>query len=289
MGIRLVLLLVAALSMTSHANERHNQDFEVKYPIVEDESYFASTVYFSELLELALSKSGHSYDLKPVKIPVFPAKRNIMFLQDGRFDINWMHTSSERESQVSPIRYPIFRGLGGWRLSFIRNNDSRFQQQNPRERWQQLIAGQGEKWPDTSIYRRNSFRVTTGLARSNLFNMLESERIDYFPRGIFEIWDELEHAQAKNLTIEEHTTLVYPTAFYLFVRKEDTHLRNIISDGIEQAYTDGSFLELFNKHYGPALKRAQLHSRKVIYLENTALPRETPLQDQRLWFSAQDF
>jgi hypothetical protein len=47
---------------------------------------------------------------------------------------------------------------------------------------------------------------------------------------------------------------------------------------------DGSLAALFQKHKGPLIERAQLGKRRIIELQNPALPPETPLQRSELWF-----
>ena len=113
--------------------------------------------------------------------------------------------------------------------------------------------------------------------------MLESERIDYFPRSVTEIWAELALYQQR-LAVEPSVVLHYPTAIYFFVRQGNTQLAADITDGLEKMIADGSFEKLFQQYYGATIRKAALKERRVFELKNPLMPKDMPIGRKALWF-----
>lgn len=258
---------------------------EVRYhEVLDDSVYSRLSDYTYQIIHLALSHSGREFKIIPVRKPPFSVPRNIKFVQDGRYDVAWMHTSKFREKALHPIRFPLYRGLGGWRVAFIREGDTRFDGISQQAKIQSLVAGQGESWPDTEILRSNGYHVRPAYGKDNLYQMLKLNRIDYFPRGVFEVWEEMHVAKAWGLTLEENIAIVYPTAFYLFVRNDDVYLIKALNEGFDRALADGSYHKLFYEMFGDAITKARLSERHIFTLDNPHLPKNTPLDIPALWY-----
>ncbi|BFM15471.1 transporter substrate-binding domain-containing protein [Maricurvus nonylphenolicus] len=240
--------------------------------------------YPIELLELALTYSGKNYLLQPSEL-ISSQLRALKKLESGKgVDVVWTMTSAKREERIRPIRIPIDKGLFGWRVPLIREADTgRFEGIHNRESVQALLAGQGHDWPDVGILRHNDFRVVTSGSYLGLFKMLASGRIDYFPRSIVEIWIEKEHHPDKHLQVDSNLLLIYPTAFYFFVHKDNQVLARDIEVGLEKLIANGEFNKLFDRHYGDYIQRAKLSQRRAFKLDNPLLPQETPLDRAELW------
>jgi ABC-type amino acid transport substrate-binding protein len=119
---------------------------------------------------------------------------------------------------------------------------------------------------------------------TDIFLKLAGGRIDYFPRSVQEIWTELGTHVDSGFAVEPSIALHYPAAMYFFVNRNNAALANDIRQGLERALADGTFEALFQRHFGPALKRAALDKRQVFELGNPLLPAETPLANRRLWW-----
>ena len=192
-------------------------------------------------------------------------------------------TSAERESKLLPIRIPIDKGLIGWRLIVMNKHRSELiARTRSLADLRTLKAGQGADWPDIAIMRGNGLNVYGTSNYESLFKMLESQRIDYLPRAISEIWAELD--KRKDLAVEPTLVLHYPTAIYFFVRKDDKRLAVDIAAGLEKMIADGSFETMFQEHYAPMIRRANLKTRQVVELRNPVLPDGMPLARKNLWF-----
>lgn len=286
LALLILLLSVPLLASTKSDLIRRGEPIVVGYPTVPtDPVYMERSDYLRDLLMLIFEHGGHPYSLKAVPVPPVPSSRTVMMMREGRYDVSWVHTNKERERVMRPIRIPMYRGLGGWRLLFVRKEDaSKYAAVNGISDLRKMIAGQGHDWPDIDILRHNDLSVRTAVSRDSVFQLLRHSRIDYFPRGINEVWDEVSLEASRGFIVEKHLVLRYPTAFYLFVNKEEEALAKLMERGFEQAVADGSFNELFSSRMGATIERANLKDRIVIELENPLLTKETPLDRDELWF-----
>lgn len=243
--------------------------------------------YPVRLLELALKKSGTDYDLRSHPRPM-PQGAALGRLASGSgINVVWSMTSKDREEQLLPIRIPIDKGLFGYRIAFVREqNRGIISNVKGLDELRAFVAGQGHDWPDTDILQGNGLKVMTSTAYEGLFVMLQAGRFDYFPRSILEIWDEAAVAGRQQLVVEDKVLLYYPTAVYYFVNKKDVVLANAIESGLNRAMADGSFDALFYERFGDVIKRANLRGRVAIALTNPLLPAATPLSRRALWLDA---
>lgn len=240
------------------------------------------------LLHLALDKADSHY------IPV-PSKRDqaqwrtLRQLESGKgMDVVWTFTSIEREEKLLPVRIPIDRGLLGWRLLLIREQDSeRFARIRDMQQLQSLRAVQGHDWPDFNLLKYNQFNVIPSTHYQGMFTMLHLGRVDYFPRTVTEIQSELHSHSDLGLAIAPELVLYYPAPLYYFVHPDKAQLAQDIEQGLRVAIADGSMKQLFLQHFAEDIALAQLQQRRVIRLQNPFLHADTPLQDDSLWFKPQ--
>jgi len=275
-----VIVLVAPLFFTSvFAGPR-----VITYPKPESEQD-QRTNYPVALLQLALDKSGKSYQLQAGENVTFQARALAELAEKQGIDVVWSMTSSQREEKLRPIRIPIYKGLIGWRLMLIHKSKLDFFKALTRlDQLVPLIAGQGHDWPDTAILRANGLDVYGASSYEGLFKMLAVGRIDYFPRSVIEIWDEYQAYKDKGLVICPGIILQYSTAFYYFVNRDDRELAADIENGLEKAMLDGSLDLLFHSRYDRFFQNTELLNREVFRLENSDLPPKTPLNRVDLWY-----
>ncbi len=71
--------------------------------------------------------------------------RAILSLMQGEHvDVVWTMTSRKREKQLLPIRIPLLKGLQGYRIFIINENDNeKFNKISTLEDLRELVAGQG--------------------------------------------------------------------------------------------------------------------------------------------------
>lgn len=244
------------------------------------------------VLRLALERAGSHYRPQPVRKPVGQG-RAIRELAGGGSDLDllWSMTSEEREQQLLPVRIPIDRGLMGWRLLLIRRSDAeRFAAIRTLETLRDLTAGQLHDWPDTGILRANGMTVGTTSVYGSLFTMLSRGRVDYFPRSVLEIQDEMQQfGSALDLMIAPGLMLRYPTANYFFVHRQNAQLAAELQRGLERLLDEGTLHSLFMSHFRARLKPLRLAERRELLLRNPLLPAATPLQRTELWADPAQF
>lgn len=245
--------------------------------------------YPVKMLKLALQKAGSEVTLEPAAT-FMPQGRVLQELEHGRyFDIAWSMTSAVREERLLPVRICIYKGLMGWRIPFVtKENENLLSKVKVLADLKKMTAGQGQDWPDTTILRQAGFKVEVGDHYESLFKMLKARRFDYFPRGLIEIWRELDAGADKDLIVDQHLLLRYQVGFYFFVNRNNPELAKTIQRGLEKAIKDGSFNELFNQYFGDSIRRSQLDKRTVIDIENALLPLDTPINRKELWYKLEN-
>lgn len=253
-----------------YSREIPESDSRLEYPV--------------RLLELALKKSGVEYDIRSHTRPMPQGAALTRLAKAEGVNVVWSMTSKDREEHLLPIRIPIDKGLFGYRVALVRQqNKGVLEHVKAVEDLRAFSAGQGHDWPDTAILRGNNLRVTTSTSYEGLFPMLQAGRFDYFPRSVLEVWDETAIAEKQQLVVEDKLLLYYPAAIYYFVNKKDAALASVIETGLTRAQADGSFDALFFERFGDVIKRANMRNRTLITLNNPLLPPETPLARKALW------
>ncbi len=247
-------------------------------------------LYIIELLRLALDKTVDShgpYRLEPAS-EALTQSRALAELSTGReLDVVWSMTSIEREQLARPIRIPLLKGLLGYRLLIIRDEDAPwFADVDSLDPLREVRAGQGHDWPDVDILNANGLSVVRASSYDSLFLMLDQGRFDYLPRGLTEAWAELDQRPEMAITVAPGLLLYYPTAAYFFVAPDNAPLAERLTQGLERAIADGSFDRLFFNHpqHKEALARTRASARRVLTLDNPVLPAETPLDRPALWY-----
>ena len=220
--------------------------------------------YFPKVLELALRKTEAThgpFTISPYPWPV-SVERSVEELRAGKaINLIWTATSQVREQALLPIRFSLLRELNNYRLFLIRGDDqARFDQVQTTDDLRKLRAGLAAHWSDAAILRSNGYNLTTSLHYNALFEMLALNRFDYFPRGLYEVWNEEKLHYDKGLRVEKNLMMYYPAPFYFFVNKNDTALAERIELGLKLAQDDGSFDRLFLSF--PGLKRGMEEQQK---------------------------
>jgi hypothetical protein len=263
------------LLFISHTCGNHTQAREITQivlPPIEKSSEKTGS-FFPRVLELALNKTVASHG--PYQISSYPFQlTNSRFISElsrnGAINLMWTMTDPDREKKLRPIKISLLKELNSYRIFLIRKGDeARFSQIKTLEDLRQFRAGQGKSWPDTVILQQNKLPVMTSVHYELLFEMLVANRFDYFPRGLYEIWDEYEIHKKQDLVIEPHIILYYHAPIYFFTSKENKALADRIETGLKIAIADGSFDELFYSYKGFRVGEEALknHSRRLFELK----------------------
>ncbi|PKI16488.1 hypothetical protein [Colwellia sp. 12G3] len=281
----IVLLLSPGVALKAHAN-----DIRILAPRAKIDPVYD---YFIELTRLVLSKSEHLY---PKSKLVFVAHddvtqgRSLMLLEDNYVDILWTGTNARRELRYLPVRIPLFRGLLGYRVLLIRQEDKeKFLQIKAPEQLKKLNACQGAHWPDSDILEANGYLVSRVVHFNAMFKMLAKKRCDYFPRAIFEGYAEQRITMQKypNVILMDELILHYNFPIYYFVEKNNTVLAKRLDSGLKTALDDGSLMNLMrthrvSKHLFPLEK---WQGKRYFELSNDILGSDLSLKNQQFWLN----
>lgn len=229
------------------ANSSAAEMLKVTIPPIEQSAQ--TSIYYSQLLHLALSKTEATDG--PFQIIQYPhmltkARFEAELKRHGVIDIMWAIDNKHLESEFLPIRVSLLKDLNSYRIFLIRKDDqNKFSNIKNVHDLRNLKAGQGSHWTDTDILIANNLPVVTSPLFEPLFNMLIGKRFDYFPRGLDEIWNEETLFAHKGISIEQHLMLQYKATKYFFVNKKNTVLADRLERGLKIAIADGSFDSLF--------------------------------------------
>ncbi len=265
-----------------------NEPVQAIFPKEEGREQASSYVY--QLLDLALTHSQRPYELKLTQSHMPEARARALIEKNSALvTVVFSGTSRQFEETLKPVRIPLYGGLLGHRLFLInRQRQSEFNAIKTLEALKPLTSGQGSNWSDVEILSAAGLNVHTTKYHL-LFGLLEKQRIDYFPRGVTEIFEEHQryHPQFPNLAIESKLVLVYPFASFFFVSQQNTALHDAIYEGLVRAHQNGAFHTFFRSHPSTyeALKQANLKDRVRIDIPNPLMTEETLAIEPQYWFN----
>lgn len=255
-------------------------------PYVED----ATHQYFVELIDFVLKKAEPEYQATAIRLlkeKITTHENTLRLIRNEMIDLSWAGTSDDLESVLLPIRIPLLKGLLGKRVSIIHKRNLELFKDLSENKLKSLVACQGADWGDSDILESNGYKVLRVARFDLMFKMLNRNRCDYFPRAIFEGYNEIDVA------IEEHPDLVmfddvilqYKFPLYFFVHKNNTELAAQLEWGLKKSIDDNSFIEFMaeNKLTSALFPLSKWKNKKVIELKNPYLPKSTPLADKSLW------
>lgn len=283
-------IVVAFILLSSVLSKTHAGNVRVPAPRA---SFDPVHDYFVDLTRLILSKNKHLYADEKIELVDFKEMtqgRISALLDHNHVDIIWSGTNSERELNYLPIKIPLFRGLLGYRVLLIRQEDkSKFLQIKTPSQLKQLTACQGTHWPDSDILETNGYLVLRVADFHTMYKMLANKRCDYFPRAIFEGYAEQKMAikSFSNIIVMDDLILNYKLPFYYFVQKNNTELAQRLERGLTTALADGSFMDLMQnhnitKHLFPL---EQWQQKRYFELSNAVIASELPLQNNKFWLN----
>jgi hypothetical protein len=234
--------------------------------------------YTIDLLHLALDLTGGNYRMEPARLPM-DNDRIIRELSTpgGLINVAWIQTTREREQQLLPVRFPIYRGLLGWRLLLIRSEDQPlFDRIDKLDALRRFSVGLQKGWPDVDIMESEHIPVTLSQSYDSLFTMLQKDRFDYMSRSILEIALESEQHKGEGLAIEHGLMLHYSGDLYFFFSPTNHALAERVNAGLLKAWHNGAFAALFQRHWGKIIRAAHVEQRRILPLNNPLFPDTPP-------------
>jgi len=173
------------------------------------------------------------------------------------------------------VKFPVDKGLASFRLALLNEKNKDLTKNiTTIDELKRLSTGAHNQWSTTIILRKNKFNLVTGAHYLPLFKMLATNRFQTFPRGLNEIYLELDllGRAYPNLIVDKHVAVFMYLPTYFYVSKKDPKIAERIEYGLLKMFNNGDFDHFFNSYFGKDIDRANLEKRKIFYLENTNLP-----------------
>ncbi len=245
--------------------------------------------YFLRLLTMILKNTEQTHGRATVKIIDISASqgRILKSLSQGQFiDIAWAGTNRERENQVHPIRIPLVGGLLGYRVPVIKkDNIDKFKKIRQLSDLKKLTAVQGQHWPDSDILEAAGLKISREPEFRFMYNILKYGRVDYFPRGLNEVYSEVKGTGDDELVVFDSLIIAYQFPMYFFTKNGNDQLAQRIEKGLNIAIDNGSFLKNMKEHSvtSSMFPLSKYKDSLIIHIKNPFLPGKTPINDSRLW------
>lgn len=255
---------------------------------VNDNGTDPNAKYAIKMVQLANDHLDNKYKIEINTENFSQSRTNEEVKNNGRLNVFWSGSEATLEEKFQPVRIPLFKGLLGYRFFIIhKKNQYKFDQIKTIEDLKKLKFAQGTTWADTKILLANGFNIIKVHKYPNIFYMVDGERVDGFPRGVHEPFGELAlRPELPDLAVENQLMLAYRMPFYLLTSHENKSIAEDLKTGLERAIADGSFDKTFinDPRIKDVIEKANMKNRKVFYIDNPLLSRETPLQRAELWF-----
>ncbi|RUP81310.1 hypothetical protein C7Y69_09170 [Alteromonas sp. KS69] len=204
--------------------------------------------------------------------------RQVVTLLKGDAHVMWSVTNAEREKLLTPIKFPLLKGLAGYRVLVIaKNAQHNFQQTLTTDELKTRTLVQGNDWPDLHVLKSNGFNAEGeewSLWFTSMYTMVEKGIVDGFPRNVTEANRDLIRHADKAVTIDKNHLFIYPNYEYFFVHPDNSALAKRIRVGLSRLIENGTLEALFNQFesHKLALTLADDPHRARHLLQNHSLP-----------------
>lgn len=230
--------------------------------------------YEQLVIELALEKTQQSlgaFEMVPVN--VISRTHAVAALSQNLYQNFVMALSYEdallESGNLIYIPFPIELGALSYRICYANNKlATQVREIDSLQELKAYKVGVGAGWVDAKILHYYGVKIVEGSNITGLFRMAQAGRADLFCPSPTEYFHELRKEKATDLQLENKLALYYPLPKFLFSHKSNQALMDRIKEGIDIAYKDGSFQQLWRDVHEVDLKRAKLDERHFIKMEN---------------------
>ncbi|HSC68527.1 MAG TPA: hypothetical protein VLC79_12595 [Cellvibrio sp.] len=272
-GLLILQLLLAGLPSALSAQTPSQPPLVITHKLPELNSN-ERILHEVEVLQLALDKTVPAFGPYELRgIPPMNRARTLAALSHNAYPNLILQMSYEDEltdqAKLAYIPFPLDRGALSYRICFMRDAfKANAASITSLEQLQKYHLGVGIGWADGKILRHNGVQVVESGTVVSLFRMTKAGRIDLFCRGPLEFFYEQQDPSSLKLTSDDKLALYYPLPKFFFAHKDSQAALDRVQKGLELAYKDGSFNQLWRKRHIKAIERAQLNRRNLIKLEN---------------------
>ena len=246
--------------------------------------------YSEMVLDAAMKRTVPKYGPYRVEIKIARMNREDLLakvLKGDEVNVSVVATQPSWEIQLLPIYVPPDMGLSNYRIALTTTEgQKRIDAVRNLDQFRDLKVGVGAAWSSRRVMEIAGFEVVRADNFDALLELLLNGKVDYFPRGLNEVFVEFDDRQATSpgLQVEKNMVLNFPLPGYVFVSPAHPRLHKRLSEGLESMVRDGTLLKMFLQYHAEMLKRADLCSRRVFRIDNPNLHNPKPLQRRALWF-----
>jgi hypothetical protein len=294
-AIFVMFMLDVSFSHAQFAKQLKQSDSEasctISYP-KRQSSLDTRNDYPVELLQAILEVTKDEYgECKTNPVGPVNQKRARQALETGQLDIAWFPATVNNNERFQPIKVPLRKGLLGWRLLMVNNNEkNKFAEVDSLEKLKAFGTAFGADWQDYPVMKANFDKLTLGDDYEQMFKMLHRKRFDFFSRSLHEVLDEIEYHKSVgyDFAVLDHIMLRYKAVDLFYVNKENDTLYQRIRKGMNKVIVSGKFNELFYSYYEHHIRSANIGNKTIIDLENPMFPDDIEYRDPQLWFQLTD-
>ena len=223
------------------------EDVLMVRPLNTFSSPLSETIFYN-ILELALEKSGRTYDLAPSRHMRRPKGEVYQMEELGdEANIVWATSSHPLHDEMLPIGPPFLRGLGSYKHLWVRTTDAEsFANVRTIDDLKKFTLLTGRYWAGARILEKQGFNLLKAHVR-NLPVMVMAGRGDALLWAITGSTAMYERYGARDLEMAPAPDLLarLPQAAYFYMPKDGSpDLYDAVASGLRAAYADGSLDEL---------------------------------------------
>lgn len=244
-----------------------------------------SNNYILELINLSLEKTSARYG--PYKIDVAPEdsftqKRALSVMnQHPELNMIFMKAYDDMFKEFQRIKYipfPTDLNVAGYRVCLTTPQKSaQMKDIKSIKDLSKLRVVQSKTWSDAQILSANGLKVVIA-EEEQIYKFVAFNRGDILCIAINHIEKAMENGKFKEgLVLDENFALYYPMPRFLYMNADNKESIQRITQGLTEAYADGSIQALWSKFFLSNIALAQMKKRTIIQLHNpylTALPRD---------------
>lgn len=269
----LLLTTIAVLAQADAVAQHSDEILVVTYK----RSEFGDTqrkTFEQSAIELALQKtSGKTGTFEMVPVNLISRSHAIAALNQNKYKNLVMTLSYEdellKDDNLIYIPFPLELGAHSYRICYTNKSlTNKVQQIKNLQQLQQYKIGVGTGWVDAKILQHHGLQTVEGTNITSLFRMTQAGRVDIFCPSSTEYFHELKIEKATDLQLDNKLALYYPLPKFIFSHKSNQALMDRIKKGIEIAYQDGSYMQLWRDANAQDMERAKLNERHFIKMHN---------------------
>lgn len=249
-----------------------------------------SDLVLEEAMRRTRAKYG-SYRIERVPMNLARERLLVEMIKGTLVNAAVVATQPGWESRMLPVWIPLDMGVSSYRIGFVRRDgQAKMSAVHNEQDLKKLKIGVGLGWSSRQVFESNGMDLETAADQEALTKMLLAGRLDYFPRGVNEIFVEYDAAAPTNpdLAIENDLVLEFPLPNYIFISPSAPHLAKRLTEGLESMVRDGTLLRMVKEYHADMLQRASFCTRRLIRLKNPFLSENNPLNRRELWFDPYD-